>query len=189
MADSRSASERYLSARRSSHLRLKLDARCEADTLLAAGFASRGNERKSAALAVYGVIASENMKGAWALADVMGHWLRRKSWNPSKQPDAPCLERTTAIDLAMTVLKWWHHPACPSCNGLGHPLLWDSPVIDGTRECSACRGTGKIPLEKVVRQEHIELARWLSDEIEVLCAMVFGDIAHRLNEDMDLAVK
>lgn len=185
MADDRSAAERYLSARRSSHLRLKLDARCEADTLLAAGFASRGSTRKSMALAVYGVLASEGMTGAWAVADEMGGWLRRRAY----LSDQSMPQRTAAIDLAMTVLKHFHHPTCPTCGGIGHPLLANSPVIDSTHECHACHGTGQVLIERLVKPEHIELARWLVDEINSMCGWVFGDIARRLKAEMDLAVK
>ena len=156
--------------------------------MLAAGFASRGSDRRSMALAVYGVLASEGMRGAWALADEMGKWLRHRSYRESDRTRPRAIERTTAIDLAMTVLKWWHHPTCPTCGGLGHPLRDGSPVIDSARECQPCHGTGRVPIERIVRTEHIDLARWLSTEIEVMVNEVFGDMARRLSSAMDLAV-
>ena len=191
MSETRSASERYLSARQSSHLRLKLESRGAADTLLAAGFASRGSDRKSIALAVSGMLTSPGMRGAWAIADELGKWLQHRAYRDRSQARPTTIERTTAIDLAMTVLKWHHHGTCPTCSGRKKLLREGAPVLDDNRECRACNGTGKIPIERLVRTEHIELARWLAQEIHVIWNGVFGEMNRRMHDlsvEMDLAV-
>lgn len=180
--NSRSAAERYLSARRTSNLRLSAESRSDADVLLAAAYASTGHERKALALAVYGVMASTDMRGARAVADQLAGWLVRRSY---KGRGESAMARVVAFDLALTVLKWFHRPTCLSCGGHGHPLRANSPVIDEGRECHACHGTGQIPLERLVRSEYTQHARWLAEELRVMGSLVFGDMSRRLRADMD----
>ena len=169
--------ERYLSARNTSNLRLVVDNTGSADVLIAAGLAARGSERKTVALAVWGVLATENMRGAHLVSELMAGWLRKRSYQAG---DRIVLKHVVAADIAMTVLKWCRTPACPACNGHGHPLRVNAPVIDELRDCTECHGTGKIDLARVLRHEHVEQGRWLAAEIELLCTTVFGDIARRL---------
>jgi hypothetical protein len=182
MADGRSAAERLLSARQSSQLRLLLDTRCSADTLLAAAYATAGDARKSAALAVYSILSSERMVGAQRLADQMAGWIRRKAWVGRGRPTIP---RVIAIDIAMAVLKWWHHPTCPTCEGHGHPRLPGTPTINTARTCTPCNGMGQVQLHHIVAPEHVWLAQWLSDKIASMCSFIFDDIARRLAVSME----
>lgn len=176
MSSTRSTQERYLGARRSSNLRLVVDNTGSADLLIAAGWVARASERKSVALAIAGVMASERMAGANAVAEVLAGWLVKRSQYRSNHGMA----QVQAHDLALTVLKWWQRPTCLDCGGHGHPLLPNSPVIDETRECPTCLGTGKIPMARIVRSELVDPARWLSNEIEVIYGMVFGQIKRRM---------
>lgn len=182
MAEARSSQERYLGARATSRLRLVLDANCDADVLIAAAWASSRSARKGLALDIYGVMVTEQMTGAYAVADKLSKLLRDRSY---RNGDRQVLRRTEAIDLSLTVLKWWKKPTCRTCDGHGHPLLMNSPVVDESRECPDCRGTGLIPLERLFQPQHVEHARWLVGEIESMCSMVFNDMARVLSSRMD----
>jgi hypothetical protein len=61
-----------------------------------------------------------------------------------------------------------------------------TPVLDTTRNCPECHGTGKVDLARLVRTEHSDAARWLASEMESLSAMVFSDMAGLLRNRMDL---
>lgn len=178
-----SMQERYFGARTTSNLRLNPNSIGAADVLIAAGLVARRSERKSVALAVWGVLASDHMTGAHTVAELMGGWLRRRTF----ARDGRAMSKTAAKDTAMAVLKWWRHPACLTCGGHGHPLIPNSPVIDESRDCPACSGTGQIPLGRLVRTEYIEDAHWLSGEVDSLCALVFGEMAREIRKDMELA--
>lgn len=187
MSNTQSIEERYLRVRQTSHLRLVLDAPCDADKLLAAGFAAQGSERKSLALATYGVLASEGMQGAQAVAEQMSGWLVRRSIRAaSKDRRERAITRIQAVDLVMKLLKLRHKPTCPTCQGRGHPQIKNTPVLDESRECPDCRGTGQIPIAKVFQHEHVERMRWLDGEINSLCSVVFQAMARKLNTQMDL---
>lgn len=170
--------ERYLSATMSSNLRLKADARCDADTLLAAAYAASGNPRKSLALSVYRLRAG-HAGSQQALVEPMVGWLVRRS-RPNRWA-SPTLHRLEARGVVLAALKWWRHPTCPVCEGRGHPLIAETPVIDLTRDCPECRGTGARSLERLVRREHAGRIRWLVSEMESLSSMVFSDMARRLS--------
>ena len=171
-----STQERYMGARRSSNLRLVANNTGSADVLIAAGWVARASERKAVALAIAGVMSTERMTGANAVSDVMAGWLRDRDY----KLNGSALPRVQARDLAMTVLKWWQLPSCPACGGHGHPAILNSPVLDESRECADCRGTGKIQMSRLVKPEFVEHARWLSNEIEVIYTMVCGQINRRL---------
>jgi hypothetical protein len=83
---------------------------------------------------------------------------------------------TVAENIAKAVLAWWRDGVCHPCSGTGFELIAGTPSLGG--ECKECGGTGKRPLDKSFRQEHKELARWLSGEIE-RCQANAGQIAMR----------
>jgi hypothetical protein len=175
--------ERYMSARNTSSLVLSSRTVGSADVMIAAGRVAKRSERKAMALAVWGVLTTENMRGANAVADVMARWIREHAYQMGERIKPPM---PMAFDVAMAVLKWWRAPACLTCGGHGHPNILNSPVIDELRDCPDCRGTGRIPLERLVRSEYVAHAHWLSGEIDTLCALVFGEMARELNDSMDL---
>jgi hypothetical protein len=182
MAAGRSMQERYFAARTTSNLRLDSNTIGSADVLIAAGLVAKRSERKSVALAVWGVLSSDHMTGAHAVAELMAGWLRKRSF----ARDGKAMPETSAKDTAMAVLKWWRHPACQTCGGHGHPLILNSPIVDESRDCPACHGTGQVPLHRLVHTEYADDAYWLSGEIDTLCAMVFGEMAREIRADMDL---
>ena len=171
--------ERYLLARRTSNLRIAAESGGAADVLMAAGWVSGASERRTLALAVYGMMISAEMRGARALSDQMSGWIVRRSY---RMP-GHVIPRTAAFDLVLTVLKWFHRPTCMSCGGHGHPTRLNSPVLDTTRACPECHGTGQIPLKRIVRTEHVEHARWLVAELQSMTALIFGEMARRVRAD------
>lgn len=191
MLDRPGTEERYLRATASSDLRVDADVATDADSLLAAAYAScrgRDADRKRLALRVYRLRATGDMGGARAIADEMSGWIVARSM-PSGgrlRRSAPLIKRIQAFDVALTVLKWWQHQACPSCEGRGHPLMPNAPVLDTTRQCPDCRGTGVTPLERLMRQEHAGYARWMAGELDGLCSIVFNDMARLLRPALEL---
>ena len=168
--------ERYLGARQSSNLRLVVDNTGSADVLIAAGWVARASERKAVALAIAGVMSSERMTGANAVAETLAGWLRKRTGSQTQWAMKP----TEAFDVAMMVLKWFRRLACPDCDGHGHPAMLNSPVIDDSRDCPSCLGTGRIQIARLVKPEFAEHAKWLSNEVEVIFTMVFGQVKGRM---------
>jgi len=175
--------ERYFSARMTSNLRLTPNTIGAADVLIASGIVSRRSEKMSVALEVWGVLASDHMTGGRKVSEMLGRWLRKRSFARDKR----AMPKLAANDLAMTVLKWWRHPACLTCGGHGHPLILNSPIVDESRACPACLGTGQIPMNRLVRTEYVEDAHWLSGEIDTLCQLVFSEMAREIRKDVELS--
>ena len=182
MGSRKSMGERYLSARRASNLRIAAEGGGAADVLMLAGWVAGSSERKTLALAVYSVLASSEMRGARELANQMAGWIVRRSYRAAGEQVIP---RIKAFDLVLTVLKWHQNPACPACDGLGHPRMPNSPVLDTTRNCTECRGTGKIPMHRIVSTEHVDHALWLADELQGLTAMVFSEMSRRMKMEYE----
>jgi hypothetical protein len=182
MSESISTAERYLSATQTSDMRVQADVASDADRILAAAFAVSGRPRDTLALEVYNVLASTDMRGAKRVSDRMSGWLVRRYVKGKAQK----IKRVEAFDISMMLLKLWHKRVCVMCAGRGHPLVNNTPVLDESRECPACHGTGQIPIEQLFRHEHVEHARWLESEINSLCGFVFDAMARRLSKRMDL---
>lgn len=171
-----SIAQRYLKARGTSDLRVNTLRPTAADVLVAAGWVARYKEKHRIALDLVGVIGTEEMRGANAVAEELAGWLVRRSYKKTGK----AMARIEAFDTAMTVLKWWKRPACFTCGGHGHPTIENSPVIDESKICHACEGTGRIPLDRLIKPKNLEHAKWLAGEIEMMCSDVFGRVARRL---------
>lgn len=186
--------ERYLRAVNSGNLTVDPDHSCDADLLLAAGYVASGDPRKSLALDVYRMLATGNMAGVGALADRIGQMLvdraysRRNDINRVRQPrrQVQAIDPLDAVSVARTVLMWKHRSACPDCKGRGHPTFHNSPSIDESRECPTCKGSGVVPLERLVKQELADSARWVAQEIDSLCSIVFSDMLRARRNLLDL---
>lgn len=171
-----SIQQRYLMARGTSRLRLIETRQTAADVLTASGWVASTSARRDMALQIYSVLATEHMRGAQAVANELGKWLRRKSFENHRV----AMKTVEAHDLALMVLKWWKRPACLTCGGHGHPTMPGSPVLDESKECPACHGTGMIPLERLVKKDHIPYANWLISEMDGITSAVFDAVARRL---------
>lgn len=174
-----SASERYLTATNSTQLKHSAEKTCDADVLLAAGYASARDPAKSLALDVYRLRANRDMRGANSIAERMAQKVMQRS-KPSRAA-RPTISRIHAIDLCLTVLKVWHMPTCPVCGGHGHPNIPGTPHLDTTRKCKPCDGTGQRQLKRHVKPERLPLAEWIIDHLNDQAGQVFSDMARLLS--------
>lgn len=172
--------ERYLLATASKDLRLVEPRRKDADWLVAAAYASAQCPWKRLALRVLRVQAGDTA-GVRHLAGELGeqmreHFRREGGRRHAGTPKMARLEPVVAADLALMTLRWMQRPRCRTCEGRGHPTIPGTPTLDTTRECHACHGTGLRSLERLVKHEHVEHARWLVSRVDRACADVMGDM-------------
>ena len=185
MSEAPDASERYLSASSSSNLRLVPDQACDADKLLAAAYSTRSDVRRNIALAAWRIRATANGAGAKQLSEDLGKMLTHK-YNKKRVNRHPQLTRVTANEISMQVLRWWQYPKCNVCMGRGHPVIPGTPVLDYSTECDTCGGTGDRSLERMVKPEHSEHAKWLQSTVISLCSYIFDDMATLLKGRMNI---
>jgi hypothetical protein len=171
-----SVAEQYLRATHSKNLRVS-DTHCDADLLLAAAYASAGDERKILALDVWRMRHQGHLRGCEHIVDRYTHRLI-KAKRGVKLSDAK------ARETVWRTLMWWMHMRCDECDGLGHPVIPNTPHLDTSVDCPACNGTGETPLHKVVPE--IWGAQWLVHELDALSGIVFADMARTLRPQLDL---
>lgn len=152
--------------------------KCDADVLMAAGYAAQGSRRAQVALSLYRMRATGDRHG---LADVLhqsADWLL--DWKPP--PGIKRLRKSEAADVAKRVVKWWMAGVCNHCQGRQYEL------IPGTRVCSddvcpACHGRGREPVEQWVLRQQQEPARWLASEYDQLVSSILSNMARRLRPE------
>jgi hypothetical protein len=181
-SDKPSIEERYVAATNSRDLSLKPQARTDADILLAAGYAAAGNGRASLALAFYRLKATGDLAEFRALSNIAGAWLHGRSMRRGRKK----MRMIEACDLASRVLFWWIGPSCTPCEGRWHPLMPNSPVINPGHDCPVCRGTGQYPIHRIVPPGTADEARWLVDEIDQHCGIIFSDMGRLLAARLEL---
>lgn len=184
LEDRPSVGERYLRAARTSDLRLK-PGRCDAEVLLAAAYAAAGNVNGTLALALWRMFDTGDMSSFQTIREEATNRLVRQMRRPGRDK-LPPLARVQAFDLAKVVMLWWLYDICRVCEGRGHPLAPGSTRVDDTRDCVACHGKKKNPIERAVNNSHSEHARWLIGDIEGLTGAVFSDMARLLKPSLDL---
>lgn len=173
--------ERYIGATNSRDLTVNPEARTDADVLLAAGYASAGNAAASLALRFYRLKATGDMGPFSELAGIAGRWLHRRSYYKGRKH----MSALQARDLATRTMFWWLNPVCKPCDGRGHPLIPNSPVINHGHNCPVCHGTAQYPIHRIVPPGTADEARWLVDEMNRQCAFVFADMARLLAPKLD----
>lgn len=176
--------ERYIRASQTSDLRIK-PGRCDADTLLAAGFAAAGNENGTLALGLYRMRATGDRTGFLRMTDLSANWIIGRSIRPGRNM-LPRIARIEASDTARAVLQWWLNPTCTACEGRGHPIVPGTARLDDSRECPECHGTGKSLVEHVVQQHLKPHARWLAGEYDGMAGAIFAAMARLLAPRIDL---
>lgn len=189
ISDQRSIIERYMSATRSANLTLRRNSLGDADQLIAAGMACvtpglsiEDKDRRMMAMDALRLQASGTWRGSSHLVERMSHMILRRSMRETngrcRTPRA--MRLADAREIALTVLRWRHHKACPTCFGRGHPTIGDGrEVLDETRVCPDCHGTGEVRLERLLKREHSGLASWIAGEIDTLVCRIEVDM-HRL---------
>lgn len=171
--------ERYDTAVDTSDLTLRLG-RCDADMLLAAGYATAGDTRGAQALALYRMRATGSRVDVARAVDGLTAWLLDRR----RQPRAMRIASARAV--AATVLHWWLDDVCRACGGRGYELVPGTQIV-GDTPCQACGGAGRSALEHRVPSEHRDAARWLAGEIDESTQRVFSAMARRLRRDVDMS--
>lgn len=75
------------------------------------------------------------------------------------------IARVQAEDMARAVLAWHRDGRCKHCDGHGF-LKFDGAPGLSDQQCSHCRGTGRVLFDRQFPIERLELARWLSAEVD-----------------------
>lgn len=73
--------------------------------------------------------------------------------------------RVQCDDMAKAVLAWYRHGTCQPCGGHGYELIPGVPSL-GANECKHCNGSGRLVFDRYFRSDWLELAQWLSSQIE-----------------------
>lgn len=178
MSEAPSVAEQYLSATNSTNLKVK-EHGCDADKLLAAGYAVGGDPARMLALQLWRMRATGSTQGFEPVADVLDAWANSRLIRKGKR-----VGKHTRQAVRKT-MWWWLNPICPSCDGRGHPVIPDTPVLDDTRDCPDCLGTGHSSLERLVSEQQREMALEIRDELDRLSGLVFADMSRLLKKQMD----
>lgn len=188
--DARGVMEAYLSATQTNNLSVRRNAVGDADRLIAAGLACIDpaitpdeRVRRSLALQAFRLQSTGGMLGARDLAERLGGVLVRRSIRGRTRMASPTLKLVEAKEIALLVLKWRQHNACPACMGRGHPTIGTGrEVVDDTRTCMECHGTGRVLLQRLVRREHADLAIWLASEIDSMVGFAEAKVRDELSQ-------
>lgn len=177
MSDKPTISERYSRAVDASDLTVAEHSPVS-DVLIAAGIASQGDPRKNVALALWRMRQGDLDQFA-VVSGVLGSWLLGKGERERfKTGGRHMYERV----VSRTVF-WWIDSHCRHCDGRGHPTIPGTPILDETRDCPHCLGTGITPLESMVQQDYIYAAKTLANEMDRITSDVFAEMRRRLRSE------
>ena len=146
-----------------------------ASVLTAAGMASQRGWDRGIALTIWRM-RDGGRDQFDEVADVLSTWIRREA--ESKRMKNLGRKRYSAV--ASRTLFWFLSPVCIPCHGRGHPVIADTPVLDETRSCPECHGTGITPLERVLQPDTIQYGRMIANRIDQLTASVFAEMRRKL---------
>lgn len=162
-----SISERYMTARTASTLKVDADTTMSpADVLTAAGMAG---QRHSVPLRLWVFMHSPSRHQLYALADSLTQRLddymnikklKGKPWRIAKQ-----------------TLAWSINNTCRPCGGHGMERIAGTPHLSDV-QCPACRGTGKTELHT----ENNQAAQWLLSEINAMTVAAESAINNKLKK-------
>ena len=169
--------DRYASATHSRNLSSDPDTTAsDSDVLGAAGLAAKLNPL---GIALMRLLSGDNH----ASADVV-RILADKAVGKAYRMGNEC-GRAEAEDLGRAVLAWYRHGTCTRCGGHGVQLIPGTTTLSST-ECPACRGSGRILLERQIGMMRLELARWLVVEVERELAFAAPAAMRALAPSLDL---
>jgi len=168
--------ERYARSAETSDLTLSWKEVGSADVMMAAGMASQGSPDRMLALVIWRMLEGDTARFS-ECRDVLGEWLRHEITQRRMQD----LGRHGARTVAGRTLFWFLNTKCLPCEGRGHPVIENTPVLDDTRNCQHCHGTGNTPLERVLQPQMIPAGRMLADHIDSLTSRVFGEMRKKLS--------
>lgn len=182
--------ERYLRASVTSDLGVKLDRACDADMMLAAGYAAAaqcrdGDATGTLALALWRMRVTGDMSAFQSIREEATNRLVRQMRRPGRDK-LPPMARVQAFDLTKLVMLWWLNKTCGVCEGRGHPLAPGSNRVNEARDCVGCNGRGESQVERAVNNAHREHARWMAGEFDGMAGAIFRDMARLLRPSLDL---
>jgi hypothetical protein len=146
--------ERYSSAVNSDNLSVNPDTKwSDTDVLGAAGLAAKGH---SLGIALTRLLADSKPGPVVAILTELA--FRRARTLKVK------MGQVEAEDLSKAVLAYHRYPTCQPCGGTGYQAIPGTPMLGAG--CTHCRTSGRTPFEPLFPADRLELARWLSAEIE-----------------------
>jgi hypothetical protein len=178
----RTVAERYGSANGTSDLTLNLEGRCDADLLLAAGYASANNQRGMMALHLYRMKLTGDRHGVGPVTEEAMSWLVGRGVRAGGREK---IGRPEARHICETVLKWWLDDVCRRCKGRRYELIPGTNHVSD-RVCETCFGGARRPLEAMIEKRRHEPANWLASELDALVSYIVGDMAKILNGRMSV---
>jgi hypothetical protein len=192
--------ERYARAAVTSRIEVIERRRTDADVLLAAGWASAGNQRGGMALTLYRAaedcregarLIRENRPSAHRPRTLPGDLRELHDWSfPrlvqwSSKGGRWKLYTSTASEVTETVIRWWCSSVCEACSGRGYELLAGTQITSDVL-CPECAGNGKPPVENRLPKKRQEAGRWLASEYDLMVSEVMAAMAAALAPSMDL---
>lgn len=176
--------ERYARASGTHDLRVRTTG-CDADVLLAAGYAARHDTEGALALRFWR-LREGDLRGFSELVRECAGWICTSVGTPLRQRlRLPHIKRFEAEDVATQVLYWWLRNQCPACKGRRSPLIPGTARLDVSRECTRCHGTGRSLVENAVgKAKYHAHARHLASELENMDARIGVDMMRILSARM-----
>ena len=169
--------ERYASATRTADLTVR-EGHCDADILLAAGYAARQDEKGRQALMLNRMLVTGDYAGLPAMAEYAYRWCKSEAFRPrSELPKA--ITRRDLLAVCHVTLKWWLRKVCPHCEGRKFELVYAGAQVTSTRPCKPCEGQGRTPLDNLAGT-HWREARWLASEFDRLIDKIEQDMRYAL---------
>lgn len=153
MSDSISVTERYMTARTTSSMKVQERTTLSATDILAA--AGMAGNKHGLALRLWAVSHQPNRHQVHSLADLLA--FRLESYMLAKKM------KGKPRMISKQVLLWWIGGTCKACDGTKEQRIEGTPHLSGIA-CPECNGTGKVEL----KTSNNEAALWLAQEIESL---------------------
>lgn len=155
MSDDITVTERYMTARTTSSLKVQERTTMSASDILAA--AGMAGHKHSLALQLWAVSHQPSRHQVHSLSDLLS--FRLEAYMLSKKMK----HREKCRAIAKQVLLWWIHGVCKACDGTKEQRIENTPHLSGVA-CPECHGTGKVEL----KTSNNEAAHWLAQEIDSL---------------------
>lgn len=149
----------------------------DSDVLCAVGLAGK---RVPLGTALMRLLSGDNRAGS----DIVRILADKAVGKAFRMSGADC-PRPEAEDLARAVLAWYRDGTCRVCSGHGVLLIPGTTTL-GNHECPACRGDGRIRLDRRISLARLELARWMVAEVERELAIAGREAMTRLAPRLDL---